>query len=64
MGRESEKRKNSKNKFEHYKFVLSKIASWYGHEKTYSSRYESDYYVEFIRWLKNIDPENVNKRQE
>lgn len=54
---------NSKNKFEHYKFVLSKITSWYSHEKTYSSRYESNYYVEFIRWLKNLDPENADKRQ-
>ena len=63
-GENPRREENSKNKFEHYKFVLSKIASWYGHEKTYSSRYESDYYVEFIRWLKNIDPENVNKRQE
>ena len=62
-GENSRREENSKNKFEHYKFVLSKIASWYSHEKTYPSRYESNYYVEFIRWLKNLDPENADKRQ-
>jgi hypothetical protein len=62
-GENSRREENSKNKFEHYKFILSKIASRYSHEKTYSSRYESNYYVEFIRWLKHLDPENADKRQ-
>jgi hypothetical protein len=63
-GENSRREENSKNKFEHYKFILSKIAGWYSHEKTYPSRYESDYYVEFIRWLKNTDPNSAEKRQQ
>lgn len=63
-GENSRREENSKNKFEHYKFILSKIAGWYSHEKTYPSRYESDYYVEFIRWLKNTDPKSAEKRQQ
>ena len=63
-GENSRRERNSKNKFEHYKFVLSKIISRYSHEKTYTSRYESHYYVDFTHWLRDIDPEDVYKRQE
>lgn len=58
-----ENSRRKENKFEHYKFVVSEIASQYSRDKTHASRYESNSYLEFFSWLRDRDPDNASERQ-